>query len=87
MKIWSSHGFNYEGKDQPVSQDNLLPLFGNREKGVNSMGGYSWVSFDILTSGLTGEPLEAYIYMGPVYYLFLISLRLSVTILQTFNVF
>ena len=30
--------------------------------------GYSYHGKDFLTSGITGEPLEAYIYMGPVYY-------------------
>jgi len=30
--------------------------------------GYNYLGKDILTSGITGEPLEAYIYHGPVYY-------------------
>ncbi len=30
--------------------------------------GYSYCGKDYLTSGTTGEPLKAYIYMGPVYY-------------------
>ena len=30
--------------------------------------GYNYQGKDILTSGITGEPLEAYIYQGPVYY-------------------
>merc|ERR1719192_3114851 len=30
--------------------------------------GYNYQGKDILTSGITGEPLEAYIYHGPVYY-------------------
>jgi DNA-directed RNA polymerase III subunit RPC2 len=30
--------------------------------------GYSYCGKDYLTSGTTGEPLQAYIYMGPVYY-------------------
>ncbi|GBF89067.1 DNA-directed RNA polymerase subunit 2 [Raphidocelis subcapitata] len=30
--------------------------------------GYSYGGKDTLTSGLSGEPLEAYIFMGPVYY-------------------
>lgn len=30
--------------------------------------GYSYAGKDCLTSGETGEPLEAYIYTGPVYY-------------------
>mmetsp|Transcript_10383 Transcript_10383/g.31241 ORF Transcript_10383/g.31241 Transcript_10383/m.31241 type:complete len:1166 (-) Transcript_10383:34-3531(-) len=30
--------------------------------------GFSYCGKDLLTSGITGEPLEVYIYMGPVYY-------------------
>lgn len=30
--------------------------------------GYSYVGKDILTSGITGEPLESYVFMGPVFY-------------------
>ena len=30
--------------------------------------GYCYVGKDILTSGITGEPLESYIFMGPVFY-------------------
>ncbi|KAL2915844.1 DNA-directed RNA polymerase III complex subunit Rpc2 [Polyrhizophydium stewartii] len=30
--------------------------------------GYSYSGKDLLTSGITGEPLQAYIFFGPVYY-------------------
>lgn len=30
--------------------------------------GYNYLGKDMLTSGITGEPLSAYIYFGPVYY-------------------
>jgi DNA-directed RNA polymerase III subunit RPC2 len=30
--------------------------------------GYSYAGKDFLTSGTSGEPLEAYVFMGPVYY-------------------
>jgi DNA-directed RNA polymerase III subunit RPC2 len=30
--------------------------------------GFSYAGKDMLTSGITGEPLEAYVYFGPVYY-------------------
>jgi len=30
--------------------------------------GFSYSGKDMLTSGLTGEPLEAYVYFGPIYY-------------------
>ena len=30
--------------------------------------GFSYAGKDILTSGITGEPLEAYVYFGPIYY-------------------
>lgn len=30
--------------------------------------GYNYLGKDFMTSGITGSPLEAYIYFGPVYY-------------------
>lgn len=30
--------------------------------------GYNYLGKDMLTSGITGESLQAYIYFGPVYY-------------------
>lgn len=30
--------------------------------------GYSYAGKDFLTSGITGEPMEAYVYFGPIYY-------------------
>jgi RNA polymerase Rpb2, domain 6 len=30
--------------------------------------GFSYSGKDALTSGITGEPLEAYVYFGPIYY-------------------
>ncbi|BGP19947.1 hypothetical protein JCM10213_006723 [Rhodosporidiobolus nylandii] len=30
--------------------------------------GYSYAGKDFLTSGITGQPLECYVYMGPIYY-------------------
>ncbi len=30
--------------------------------------GYQYAGKDYLTSGITGQPLEAYVYMGPIYY-------------------
>lgn len=30
--------------------------------------GFSYSGKDMLTSGITGEPLQAYIFFGPVYY-------------------
>lgn len=47
--------------------------FGNADK-VNEacallvQHGYSYVGKDILTSGITGQPLESFIFMGPVFY-------------------
>ncbi|KAG8743238.1 DNA-directed RNA polymerase III core subunit ret1 [Ceratobasidium sp. 414] len=32
--------------------------------------GFSYAGKDMLTSGITGEPLEAYVYFGPIYYQF-----------------
>ena len=30
--------------------------------------GFSYSGKDMLTSGITGEPLEAYVFFGPIYY-------------------
>jgi len=30
--------------------------------------GYNYAGKEMLTSGITGEPLEAYVYFGPIYY-------------------
>jgi DNA-directed RNA polymerase III subunit RPC2 len=30
--------------------------------------GFCYGGKDMLTSGITGEPLEAYVYFGPIYY-------------------
>ncbi len=30
--------------------------------------GFSYGGKDMLTSGITGEPMEAYVYFGPIYY-------------------
>lgn len=30
--------------------------------------GFSYMGKDYLTSGVTGQPLESYVYMGPIYY-------------------
>jgi DNA-directed RNA polymerase III subunit RPC2 len=30
--------------------------------------GFSYGGKDMLTSGITGEPLQAYVYFGPIYY-------------------
>lgn len=30
--------------------------------------GFNYGGKDMLTSGITGEPLEAYVYFGPIYY-------------------
>ena len=30
--------------------------------------GFHYLGKDFITSGLTGEPLSAYIFMGPIYY-------------------
>ena len=37
--------------------------------------GFSYAGKDMLTSGITGEPLEAYVYFGPIYYQ--VSFRLT----------
>jgi DNA-directed RNA polymerase III subunit RPC2 len=30
--------------------------------------GFNYAGKDMLTSGITGEALEAYVYFGPIYY-------------------
>ncbi|KAI0759195.1 hypothetical protein BC629DRAFT_1443999, partial [Irpex lacteus] len=41
--------------------------------------GFSYAGKDMLTSGITGEPLEAYVYFGPIYYQKLIFERQTLT--------
>ncbi|VDN29929.1 unnamed protein product, partial [Dibothriocephalus latus] len=36
--------------------------------GILSSHGHHYLGKEILTSGVTGQPLEAYIYFGPIYY-------------------
>jgi DNA-directed RNA polymerase III subunit RPC2 len=38
--------------------------------------GFSYAGKDMLTSGITGEPLEAYVYFGPIYYQVSLATRL-----------
>jgi len=38
--------------------------------------GFSYAGKDMLTSGITGEPLEAYVYFGPIYYQVRLATRL-----------
>ena len=40
--------------------------------------GFSYAGKDMLTSGITGEPLEAYVYFGPIYYQVCLGLSLCV---------
>jgi len=40
--------------------------------------GFSYAGKDMLTSGITGEPLEAYVYFGPIYYQVSHSIHYSV---------
>ena len=30
--------------------------------------GFNYAGKDMLTSGITGEPMEAYVYFGPIFY-------------------
>lgn len=30
--------------------------------------GFGYAGKDMLTSGITGQPLEAYVFFGPIYY-------------------
>lgn len=40
--------------------------------------GFSYSGKDCLTSGITGEPMEAYVYFGPIYYQVRIPLVISI---------
>jgi DNA-directed RNA polymerase III subunit RPC2 len=50
------------------------PMTGSKSPQVEDMSkilieqGFSYSGKDMLTSGITGEPLEAYVYFGPIYY-------------------
>jgi len=41
--------------------------------------GFSYSGKDMLTSGITGEPLEAYVYFGPIYYQVRLKVFRSIT--------
>ncbi|EDL21407.1 polymerase (RNA) III (DNA directed) polypeptide B, partial [Mus musculus] len=59
--LWAFQGCCSEGKKRAVSlvTDVCEDLVRH---------GYNYLGKDYVTSGITGEPLEAYIYFGPVYY-------------------
>lgn len=40
--------------------------------------GFNYGGKDMLTSGITGEPMEAYVYFGPIYY----QVKLTTTFLH-----
>jgi DNA-directed RNA polymerase III subunit RPC2 len=46
--------------------------------------GYSYHGKDYLTSGITGQPLESYVFMGPIYYQKLKHMFVSSSSLTTF---
>ena len=58
----------------PLSQPRLSkqlmawPCSLTRCMGRQVSKGFSYSGKDYLTSGITGEPLQAYIFMGPIYY-------------------
>lgn len=39
--------------------------------------GFNYAGKDMLTSGITGEPLQAYVYFGPIFYQVSLSLNLA----------
>lgn len=50
--------------------------------------GFNYLGKECLTSGITGEPLAAYIYFGPIYYQVknqsIIRLQINVQIVYTY---
>lgn len=40
--------------------------------------GFNYAGKDMLTSGITGEPLEAYVYFGPIYYQVKLAIAFSI---------
>ena len=56
---------------QPLSHSRFVP---NAIVQVEDMSriliekGFNYAGKDMLTSGITGEQLEAYVYFGPIYY-------------------
>merc|ERR1712072_1194540 len=52
------YGFGDAFRSHPVEQVSQVMLD----------HGFSWEGKDYFTSGITGEPLEAYIFNGPIYY-------------------
>jgi len=71
--IW--HGFwGFKGKDNNTLTWSSILNRDRRYPKVEDMSrilidnGFSYAGKDMLTSGITGEPLEAYVYFGPIYY-------------------
>ena len=43
-------------------------IAGRHTRDIEPLLGYNYGGKEYLTSGMTGEPLEAYVYFGPIYY-------------------
>ena len=54
-----------------VNDMTCLSVFSSQVEDMSRIlieNGFSYSGKDMLTSGITGEPMEAYVYFGPIYY-------------------
>ncbi|KXN92694.1 DNA-directed RNA polymerase III subunit RPC2, partial [Leucoagaricus sp. SymC.cos] len=64
------YGTAFGGSKQPLMVNRPLTPYAKVEDMSRILveNGFSYAGKDMLTSGITGEPLEAYVYFGPIYY-------------------
>lgn len=63
--------WRFESKHQHFPTKPKLPILSCQVEDMSRIlieHGFSYAGKDMLTSGITGEPLEAYVYFGPIYY-------------------
>ena len=58
----------FQDHDELLEDGDSFDTAAARASNILKAHGYSYHGKDYLTSGITGEPLEAYIFFGPVYY-------------------
>ncbi len=78
------YGTAFGGSKASLSFDfrsctSLTEVTGGRHVQILIENGFNYAGKDMLTSGITGEPMEAYVYFGPIYYQVRPTIILSVT--------
>lgn len=63
-----SAGPKYVASDLPRFSGSTIPHQVEDMSRILIEHGFNYAGKDMLTSGVTGEPMEAYVYFGPIYY-------------------